>query len=45
MEKKLNDFKKGGLAGEDEYKFDDMLAEYGNHVKQVDEEMKAWQRD
>lgn len=42
FEKRLNDFKKRGLGGEDEYAFQDMLTDYGKHVENVDEAMKSW---
>jgi len=44
-EKKLNDFKKRGLAGDDEYEFADMLANYGNLVEKVDGDMQQWKKD
>lgn len=44
-EKKLNDFKKRGLAGDDEYEFGDMLANYGNLVDRVDADMDQWKKE
>ena len=41
-EKKLNDFKKKGMAGDNEYEFADMLANYGKLVDDVDREMANW---
>ena len=41
-EKKLNDFKKKGLAGDNEFEFADMLANYDSLVEDVDREMAAW---
>ena len=44
-EKKLNDFKKRGLAGDNEYEFADMLANYGNLVEKVDADMEQWKKE
>ena len=42
FEKRLNDMKKNGLSGDAEFEFADLLAEYGDKVQKVDDEMKAW---
>lgn len=44
-EKKLNDFKKRGLAGDDEFEFADMLTNYGNLVEKVDSDMIQFKKD
>ena len=44
-EKRLNDFKKRGLAGDNEYEFADMLANYGGLVEKVDADMEQWKKD
>lgn len=44
-EKKLNDFKKKGMGGDNEAQFSEMLANYGKLVEEVDGAMSNWKID
>ena len=44
-EKKLNDLKKRGLDGDNEFAFAEMLGNYGKLVEKVDGEMAQWKKD
>lgn len=41
-EKKLSDFKKKGMGGDNEEQFSEMLANYGKLVEEVDGAMANW---
>lgn len=43
-EKKLNDLKKRGLDGDNEFKFAEMLSSYGNLCEKVDKDMDNWKK-
>lgn len=44
-EKKLNDLKKRGLDGDNEFKFAEMLSNYGALCEKVDADMSNWKKD